>query len=243
MLEDEEPTHGARKLADRVTPYGIVGRTMYKLHCFAQSGNAYKVAIALQALGQPWTPVHLPFADFASGLTKSDAWRQSENPLGEVPILDTGAERLTQSAAILLWLADKHDAYGGNDEAERREVLQWLFFDNHKFTSYFATYRFIKSFGPAAPDPAVMNFLAGRIDGAWSIVDKHLANRDWLVGHAATIADLSLCGYLFYPPEESGIEIAAKYPSMARWLERVKTLPGWKGPYDLMPGEKVAPRW
>jgi glutathione S-transferase len=216
---------------------------MYKLHCFAQSGNAYKVAIALQAMRQPWTPVHLPFADFAAGLTKSDAWREAENPMGEVPILDTGSERLTQSAAILLWLAEKHGAFAGATDAERREVLQWLFFDNHKFTSYFATYRFLKAFSPTPPDPAVMKFLGGRVDNAWAIVDKHLATREWLVGRAATIADFSLCGYLFYPAEESGIDIAARYPAMARWLERLRTLPGWKLPYDLMPGERVAPRW
>ena len=40
---------------------------MYKLHAFAQSGNAYKVAVLLQALRQPWTPVHMPFSDFAAG--------------------------------------------------------------------------------------------------------------------------------------------------------------------------------
>jgi glutathione S-transferase len=50
---------------------------MYKLHCFSQSGNAYKVAVLLQALRQPWTPVHLPFADFVAGTVRSDAWRRT----------------------------------------------------------------------------------------------------------------------------------------------------------------------
>src|SRR3954471_7552645 len=77
----------------------------YKLHCFGQSGNSYKVALMLQALNQPWTPVHVTFAEFAGGLTRTDAWRQDNNVMGEVPILDTGTERLTQSGAILLWLA------------------------------------------------------------------------------------------------------------------------------------------
>ena len=54
-------------------------------------------------------------------------------------------------------------------------MLRWLFFDNHKFTSYFATLRFMKSFMPTAPDPAVMKFLSGRVEGAWGIVEKHLA--------------------------------------------------------------------
>jgi glutathione S-transferase len=215
----------------------------YKLHCFGQSGNAYKVALCLQALRQPWTPLHVTFADFAAGLTRSDAWREEQNPMGEVPILETGNERLTQSAAILLWLANKHGEYGGDSERDRQEVLRWLFFDNHKFTSYFATLRFMKSFGATEPDPAVMKFLSSRVDNAFGIVEKHLGTREYLVGTKPTIADISLCGYLYYPAEESGIDVPARYPAMARWLERLRNLPGWKPPYELMPGEKIAPRW
>ena len=217
--------------------------TSYRLHCFAQSGNAYKVALLLQALKVSWTPVHVPFAEFIGGLTRTDAWRQSNNAMGEVPILDTGSESLTQSGAILSWLAREHGAFGGGNENEQQDVLRWLFFDNHKFTSYFATLRFNKAFGTAEPDPAVVKFLRGRVDNAFGIVDKHLASRDYIVGTAPTIADMSLCGYLFYPPEESGIDVAAQFPSIGRWLERLKKLPGFKPPYELMPGEKLTPKW
>src|SRR5688500_10405351 len=84
----------------------------------------------------------------------------------------------------------------GRTPDERLEVLRWVLFDNHKFTSYFATYRFMKAFGPSAPDPAVMNWLRGRLDAAFGIVDKHLAGRDYMVGAQPTIADISLAGYL-----------------------------------------------
>ncbi len=216
---------------------------MYKLHGFAQSGNAYKVAVLLQALRQPWTAVHLPFADFAAGIQRSDAWRQDVNAMGEVPVLEVDGRKLTQSAAIMLMLADEHGEYGGRDRDERQEVLRWMFFDNHKFTSYFATYRFTKAFGGAQPDPAVMGFLKGRIDNAFGIVEKHLATREYIVGNDPTIADMSLCGYLYFPAEESGIDIASAYPAMWRWLERLKALPGWKPPYEMLPGERIAPRW
>lgn len=216
---------------------------MYRLHCFAQSGNAYKVAVLLQALRVPWTPVHVTFGEFASGLTRSAEWRERQNAMGEVPILETGAESLTQSAAIMLYLSEKHAQYRGQTESERQEVLRWLFFDNHKFTSYFATLRFMKSFGASAPEPVVVQFLAGRVENAFGILEKHLATRDYVVGAAPTIADLSMCGYLYYPAEESGYDLASRYPAMSRWLERLTALPGWKPPYDLMPGERVAPRW
>jgi glutathione S-transferase len=216
---------------------------MYKLHAFSQSGNAYKVALLLQALRQPWTPVHMPFADFVGGVPRSDAFRENTNAMGEVPILEDGNRRLTQSGAILGYLADKHGAYAGRSADEKYEVLRWILFDNHKFTSYFATWRFLKSFASSAPDPALEKFLRGRIDNAFGIAEKHLAKRDYIVGTAPTIADMSMVGYLYFPAEESGYDLPKQYPAIARWTERLKQLPGWKPPYELLPGEKVAPRW
>jgi glutathione S-transferase len=216
---------------------------MYKLHAFSQSGNVFKVAVLLQALRQPWTPVHMPFTDFVGGVPRSDAWRQDVNAMGELPILEVDGKKLTQSAAILLYLSNRHGAYGGQDEDERQEVLRWMFFDNHKFTSYFATWRFLKSFAPTAPDASIEKFLRGRIDNAFGIVERHLAKRDYMVGAQPTIADMSLCGYVYYPPEETGYDLEKQFPAIARWAGRLKQLPGWKPPYELLPGERVAPRW
>ena len=148
---------------------------MYKLHGFCQSGNTFKVAFLLRALNQAWEP---KFVDFMNGMTRTGEWREGTNEMGEVPVLDDGARRLTQSGVILTYLATKHGAFGGASDDERLEVLRWLFFDNHKFTSYFASYRFMKAFGPVAPDPAVMNWLRARLDNAFGIVDKHLAAAD-----------------------------------------------------------------
>jgi glutathione S-transferase len=217
--------------------------TMYRLHGFSQSGNAYKVALLLQALRQPWDPVHLPFEQFAAGIQRTDAFRNELNAMGEVPILEFDGRKLTQSAVILHYLADKHGEYYGDTESDRLEVLRWLFFDNHKFTSYLASWRFTKSFMPTPPDPGVEKWLKGRIDNAFGIVEKHLAAREYIVGSRPTIADMSMCGYLYFPADESGYDIPAQFPAMARWLERLKALPGWKHPYDMLPGQRVAPRW
>jgi glutathione S-transferase len=213
---------------------------MYQLHGFCQSGNTFKVAFLLRQLGVPWQAVHV---DYMNGVTRSGDWRESTNPMGEVPVLDDGPKRLTQSGVILSYLAAKHGAYGGTTDDDKLEVLRWLFFDNHKFTSYFASYRFMKAFGATAPDPAVMAWLRGRIDGAFGIVDKHLAGRSFLVGDEPTIADFSLCAYLFYPVDESGIDVPALFPQIGAWLERLRALPGWGDPYAILPGERIAPRW
>jgi glutathione S-transferase len=213
---------------------------MYQLHSFCQSGNSFKVAFMLRALNVPWESV---FVDFMRGATRQAEWREQANEMGEVPVLEDGTRRLTQSGLILSYLAKKHGAYGGNTEDEQHEVLRWLLFDNHKFTSYLATYRFMKSFGPSAPDPAVMAWLRSRLDGAFAIVDKHLVTQPYMVGSAPTIADFSLSGYLFYPVEESGYEVEQRYPHIAAWLARLRQFPGWASPYDVLPGERLLPKW
>jgi len=60
------------------------------------------------------------------------------------------------------------------------------------------------------------------------------------VGNKQTIADVSMTGYLYYPAEEFGFDIPAEYPAIGAWLARVKTLPGWKHPYELMPGHPLS---
>ena len=217
---------------------------MLKLHGFSQSGNTFKVAFLLRALGVPWQPVAMSFAEFAGGATRDPAWREGVNEMGEVPVLELDdGTKITQSGVILTMLAEQYGKFGGKDADEKREVLRWLFFDNHKFTSYFATWRFMKSFAASAPDPAVAAFLKSRIDNAFGIVDKHLAGRDFVVGDAFTIADMSLSGYLFYPAEESGVVLEERFANIAAWRDRLRTMPGWGDPYEVLPGERVAPRW
>jgi glutathione S-transferase len=217
---------------------------MLKLHGFAQSGNTFKVAFLLRALGVPWQPVAMTFADFAGGATRSAGWREGVNAMGELPVLeDESGKKFTQSGVILTMLAEQHGRFGGRDADERREILRWLFFDNHKFTSYFATWRFMKSFAATAPDPAVATFLKSRIDGAFGVVDKHLATRNFIVGDAFSIADMSLSGYLFFPAEESGYALEERFPHLAAWRDRLRAAPGWGDPYEVLPGERVAPRW
>jgi glutathione S-transferase len=217
---------------------------MLKLHGFAQSGNTFKVAFLLRALGVPWQPVPMTFLEFAGGATRGPAWREGVNAMGEVPVLELDdGKRITQSGVILTMLAEQHGQLGGKDADERREVLRWLFFDNHKFTSYFATWRFMKAFAATAPEPTIGTWLRSRIDNAFSIVDKHLAGRAFIVNDAFSIADISLSGYLFFPADESGYVLEERFPNLAAWRERVRAQEGWGDPYEILPGERIAPRW
>ena len=217
---------------------------MLKLYGFAQSGNTFKVAFLLRALGVPWQPMAMSFADFAAGVTRDPGWREGVNEMGEVPVLELDdGRRITQSGVIMMMLAEQHGQFGGNGEDERREVLRWLFYDNHKFTSYFATWRFMKSFAAKQADPAVAAFLKSRVDSAFFVVDKHLSGRDYIVGDSLTIADMSLSGYLFFPADESGYVLEERFPNLAAWRDRLKAAPGWGDPYEVLPGERIAPKW
>ena len=205
----------------------------YKLHCFAESGNAYKAALMLNLSSADWQPV---WVDFFNGAQKSDEFRQL-NPLGEVPVLETEDGNFSQSGVILDYLADRLDCFKGKNEADKREVLRWLFFDNHKFTSYLATLRFMRHFGKTG-ETEVVKFFQGRVTGSFSTVENHLQGRDFIVGSYPTIADISMCGYLFFL-DEAQIDLAS-FPAIAAWLERIKLMPGWQHPYDLMPGSEAS---
>ena len=201
----------------------------YALHCFAQSGNAYKPALMLELAGADWSP---RFVDYFGGETRTPAYR-AINVMGEVPVLEHRGLRLSQSGVILDYLAQTLGWFGAHDDGERRDILRWLLFDNHKLTSYTATYRFMRAF-VNEPDRAVMTEFRKRAETAWGILNVHLAARRYVAGPALTIADLSLCGYLFFD-DEIGVDWN-DYPHLRDWLARIRDEPRWKHPYALMPG-------
>ena len=203
-----------------------------KLYCFGESGNAYKAALALEVSGLDWEPV---FVDFFGGETRSDAYRQDVNIMGEAPVMVDGDLKLTQSGVIQAYISEKPGKFGGRDMEERLEVLRWVLFDNHKLSSVAGPTRFLMNFLPEDKRPSqTIEFFQGRLKSAYAVLNAHLEGREWIVGDAPTNADLSCCGYLYYP-EPFGFE-RADWPHIDAWLDRLAALPGWKHPYDLMPG-------
>jgi len=206
----------------------------YQLYCFAQSGNAYRAALMLNLIGAKWEPVWVDF--FAGGVQRTPEYRGDVNEMGEVPVLVDGDKKLTQSAVILTYLARKSGKFLPKGEDEELEALRWIVFDNQKVNGFLGPYRFLRTLTKTPGDPAVLAFLKGRIDGNLAIVNKRLEKAPFLLGDRPTIADISMCAYLYYPAEEFGFDIAKEYPAIAAWLKRIEALPGWAHPYDIMPG-------
>ena len=139
---------------------------------------------------------------------------------------------------ILDYLAEALQKFGPADAVERREILRWLLWDNHKLTSYTATCRFMRTF-TKDPNPAVLDAFRRRAETAWGVLDAHLGGRRYVVGDRLTIADLSLCGYLYFD-DEIGVDWG-DYPGIRDWLARIQSEPRWVHPYKLMPGHPLPP--
>jgi glutathione S-transferase len=207
----------------------------YRLHYFPESGNSYKLALMLTLCGQSFEPV---WTDFGGGVTRTPEWRETFNPMGEIPVLEVDGERLTQTAPILLMLAEQYGRFGGETAKDKFELLRWLFWDNHKLTGYMATYRFQRTFTRSS-DPKVLNYFRKRLDDFLSILETHLQRHSFAIGDRPTVADFSMMAYLHYPGDEHDYDFATSHPAVHGWLQRIAALPGWKSAYDLLPGQRL----
>ncbi|WP_291727337.1 glutathione S-transferase family protein [Leisingera sp. F5] len=201
-----------------------------KLHCFGESGNSYKAALALELSGLAWEPV---FVDFFSGAARTEEFRDF-TPMAEAPVLVDGDLTLSQSGAIQQYITDKTGKFGGAPE-DKYEVLRWVLWDNHKLSSQAGMTRFLIHFLPEKHrPPEVIAFMQGRLKAAYATLEHHLKGREWIAGSGLSNADISCCSYLYYP-EPFGFD-RADWPNIDAWLTRISEQPGWKHPYDLMPG-------
>ncbi len=203
----------------------------YNLHCFAQSGNAYKVALPLELAGADWQPL---FVDFFKGGSRSPEYT-AKNIMAEVPVLEHAGKTLSQSGVILDYLTETLGKYAPSD---KHEALRWILWDNHKLTANMATWRFLRNFAPEKMRNAdVIGFQKARAVGALKVLNTHLDGRAWIVGDALSTADLSCVGYQYYTDEYDFDW--SEVPNVVAWRDRIAALPGWKHPHDLMPGHPL----
>jgi len=182
----------------------------YRLHYFPESGNSYKIALMLTLCGQTFEPI---WTDFGGGVTRTAEWRSAVNEMGEIPVLEEDGERYTQTAPLLLRLAERYGHFG-------------------------TTYRFQRAFTPS-PSADALKFLKDRLDQFLDVLEGRLSRQPFVIGERPTVVDLSANAYLQYPIDESGYNFAASHPAINAWLLRVAALSGWRAPYELLPGKRL----
>src|SRR5437588_12573368 len=99
----------------------------YRLHYFPESGNSYKLALMLTLCGEKFEPV---WTDFGGGVTRTPEWRRTVNEMGEIPVLEVDGVKMTETAPILLKLAEHYGRFGGHTAEEKLGPWRWLCCDN-----------------------------------------------------------------------------------------------------------------
>jgi len=200
------------------------------LYDYLDSGNGYKVRLALAQLGIAYRYVEL---DIMRGETRTPEYL-AKNPDGRIPLLELeDGQFLAQSDAILWYLADGTSLLP-TQRYERALVLQWMFFEQYSHEPYVATPRFImRHFAADSPRRAELPQRQARGREALAVMERHLHSHSYFVGERYTIADIALYGYT-HVAEDGGIELKP-YPALRAWLERIATQPGYVGLLDRPP--------
>jgi len=198
------------------------------LYCHHESGHSYKIALALTLMNVPFeqrpVDLNLPREE------RQDDFRRA-SLFGEVPtLIDEDGVAVCQSNAILDHLARRYDRLDGQTPAARARVREWLAWEANRIAMSLPHLRFSRRFTPAGA--ALEAYWTARMQADLERLDSALANGGFLAGAAPTIADISCCGYLFWA-DQAGVDVSA-WPGVAAWLERIRSLPRWQAPYDLI---------
>ncbi len=199
-----------------------------KLYHNPLSPNVRRVRLTAAVLGITLEEHAL---DFAKGEHKSPAFL-AMNPNGAVPTLVDGDFALSESRAIMQYLASKKPESGllPRDEMARADVTRWQFWDASHFSPHLATIAFerlLKSmFGLGEPNEAKITEALTHYRRFAAVLDERLAKSQYLVGNALTIADLTVASSLMYA-KQAGVPVA-EFPNVEAWFGRISALDGWK---------------
>jgi glutathione S-transferase len=199
------------------------------LYCNRESGHSYKIALALSLMGVPFEqrPVDLNLpreqrpADF-----------RAASLFGEVPtFVDEDGLAICQSNAILDHLACRYRKLDGATPAERTRVREWLAWEANRLAMSFPHLRYSRRVTRA--DPVLEAWWTARMQADFDRLDEHLREHAFIVGSTPSIADVSCCGDLFWT-DQAEVDLGP-WPEIGAWLERIRSQPGWRAPYDLLP--------
>jgi len=194
---------------------------MLRLYDYLESGNGYKVRLVLSQLGRPFELVKL---DIYSGETRTPEFL-NKNPNGRIPTLELDdGTHLWESNAIIWYLADGTPLLPSKP-IDRARVLQWMCFEQYSHEPNIATPRSWVMHPNDTEDRRVMMPIKRALGyAALKVMERHLANNDFFVGGAYSIADVALYAYT-HVAHEGGFDLKP-YKAVNAWLKRVAAKPG-----------------
>jgi glutathione S-transferase len=193
---------------------------MLTVYGMADSGNCYKVKLALEQLKLPYRWVEV---STTKGETRTREFL-ARNPNGQVPTLQLeDGSFLPESGAILCYLAEGSPLLPAQRLARAR-VLQWMFFEQYSHEPCIAVARAILRYQPPdSPRRAELPRLQERGHKALGVMQQHLAREPFFAGGRYSIADIALYAYT-HCAADGGFELA-RYPAIVAWLARIRAQP------------------
>lgn len=190
-----------------------------KLYHHPLSGHAHRAVLFASLIGVPHELVEV---DLMTGAHKRPEFL-AISPFGQVPALDDEGVAVADSNAILVYLAKKagRSDWLPEDAKGAAAVQRWLSVAAGDVAFGPAAARLITVFGAKFNADEVIaraHTLLGRLEA-------QLAQGDWLVGTAPTIADVAIYSYVARAPE-GNVDLSA-YPNVNAFLRRVEALPGF----------------
>jgi glutathione S-transferase len=190
------------------------------LYDSAVSGNCYKVRLLLNMREIAFERHAVDVVDRTGRMELLGEL----NPALRVPtlVLDDG-QALAESNAIICYLAEGTELLP-EDRLERARVLQWLFFEQYSHEPYIAVVRFWVAFAKEKPPEAEIEARREGGYAALEAIERHLADRTYLVAERFTVADVALYAYT-HVAHEGGFDMS-RFDAIGSWLKRVAARPG-----------------
>ena len=199
-----------------------------KLYYHPNSPNCTDVLATANHLG---IALDLHLVDLLKGAQKDPAFL-SINPNGKVPTLMDGDFVLSESNAIMQYLASRmpNNSLWPADDRTRADICRWQFWQASQWSKATGTLvweNMIKKFlGQGGPDPAKVKEGEELFHASAAVLDGHLKEHQYLVGGGLTLADFSVAAALIYArPGRLPLE---KYENIRAWYGRLEKLEAWK---------------
>jgi len=193
---------------------------MLQVFAFA-TPNSVKVPIALEEMGLDYTlnPVNI-----RAGEQKLPDF-VALNPNAKVPVLVDGDLTLTESAAIMVYLAEKTGKLLPGSGIGRARVFEQLFFHASGLGPAFGNVGFFRKFAPE-PIPLAIDRFGNEAQRIVDVLDALLANQRFVAGDDLSIADIAHFGWMWRRQfAEVSIEDA---PNVARWYAELEARPAFQ---------------